>query len=244
MARRDDDELAREASRSRSRTMCEAVRRLGTLDDVARRSSDGRRALHVLVLGADRREGTTPEDVARSFGGLATMAKEGGVEEVSVVCVGPNVRVDEGVELGRAVTAEEATAKRAAVTVEFRCGLHHECASSDDVDERANVAFAFNAGVWGYDPEDWLPTIERVVVRDGTPLVVTSYSLREAESDEDSIRESFSEFENVSWVWEAEINENSSAPVRELLFDRSAYMDGGGEELRENLALQCVALVN
>lgn len=233
---------------SRSRTIVDASERLGVLGR-ARRSEGAAvgghavdaRTLEVLVLGADRREGTTPEEVADAFLELATLARARcGVDVVCVRCVGPNVRTD--AVLGVAREAAAATETRAAVRVEFRCGLFHECVGEEEGVRAADIAFAFNAGVWGYAPGDWIPTIERVVARDGTPLVLTSYSLREAESDEDAMRAGLSAFNDIEWVWEAEHNESCSEDVRELGFDRTFYMEAGGsDELRENSAWQCIA---
>ncbi|CAD7940962.1 unnamed protein product [Amoebophrya sp. A120] len=50
-----------------------------------------------------------------------------------------------------------------------------------------DVAFAFNAGLWGYS--SWMETVR--ALPPGLPLVVTSYSLDEAESDRDALDEAF-----------------------------------------------------
>ena len=50
-----------------------------------------------------------------------------------------------------------------------------------------DLALAFNAGVWGYAPEEWRPTLEKVLYEDACPLVVTGYTLEEAENDEDAL---------------------------------------------------------
>ena len=52
-----------------------------------------------------------------------------------------------------------------------------------------DVALAFNAGVWGYAPGEWRPSIERVLRVDKCPLVITGYTLEEAECDEDALEE-------------------------------------------------------
>jgi len=60
-----------------------------------------------------------------------------------------------------------------------------------------DLAIAFNAGMWGYTPEEWRPTVERILYGDGgagcagagCPLVVTGYTLEEAENDEDALRD-------------------------------------------------------
>jgi hypothetical protein len=51
-------------------------------------------------------------------------------------------------------------------------------AADDDVGSfTPDLAVAFNAGMWGYSPEEWHPTIARVLHEDGCPLVVTGYTL-------------------------------------------------------------------
>ena len=248
---------------TRDRTMVHALRRLGTLETVARAhdaapgaSVDARATIRVLCLGADRHEGTNPRATARAFVGVREAAWRAGVETVSVLCVGPNVKVDDGVDLDVAYDVRDRMSSsslssmssdvpsRAALRVEYRTGLYHDEAPPT-LEEAPDVAFAFNAGVWGYDPSDWAPTIERVVIDERTPLVVTSYTLLEAESDEDAMRSSLSEFDDkVKWVWQAEMNPSQSTEVRDLGFDRSDYIDSekDSSELKENSAWQCVAV--
>jgi hypothetical protein len=160
--------------------------------------------------------------------------------------VGPNIKLDDAYELGVEYEAESKAGlnEREAMTslrVEYRTGLYHDEAMLAD-DETSDVAFAFNAGIWGYDPNDWMPTIARVVMREETPLVVTSYSLLEAESDEDSMRAGLKCSDKFCWRWEAELNPSSSVKIRELGFDRKNYMDekNDREELIENSAWQCL----
>lgn len=248
---------------TRDRTMVHALRRLGTLETVARAhdaapgaSVDARATIRVLCLGADRHEGTNPRATARAFVGVREAAWRAGVETVSVLCVGPNVKVDDGVDLNVAYDVRDRMSSSslsslssdvpsgAALRVEYRTGLYHDEAPPT-LEEAPDVAFAFNAGVWGYDPSDWAPTIERVVIDERTPLVVTSYTLLEAESDEDAMRSSLSEFDDkVKWVWQAEMNPSQSTEVRDLGFDRSDYIDSekDSSELKENSAWQCVAV--
>lgn len=241
-ARGEDDGMA-----SRSRTMIGALGRLAgrTLEANARATE----ALRVVVLGADRREGTNPKATARAFDEMRVVALERGVERVSVLCVGPNVVVDDEVTLGvkhevEGMVNEQFMGKiGSALDVEYRTGLYHD--SERGAGETADVAFAFNAGVWGYAPSDWAPTIARVVVEERAPLIVTSYTLFEAESDEDAMRASLSAFENIEWVWEAEINPSRSTAERELEFDRADYISSDKDSsLEENSAWQCVAVSN
>ncbi|KAL3892844.1 MAG: hypothetical protein SGPRY_014728, partial [Prymnesium sp.] len=60
-------------------------------------------------------------------------------------------------------------AKSAAVFTPFVSGPPH-------------VAFAFNAGMWGYD--SWAESV-RAVLRTGCPFVITSYNEMEAEDDQE-----------------------------------------------------------
>lgn len=48
-----------------------------------------------------------------------------------------------------------------------------------------DVIVAFNAGVWGYPA--WHPGIE-AIIRTRVPCLITSYTLEEAEDDEDHIQ--------------------------------------------------------
>lgn len=253
---------------SRAKTMAAAIERLDTVRSVVEshekmREDDAETSLargdavgmvgargeeevtmRVLCLGADRREGTTPAETSELFEEVRTRAKEGGVDVVEVTCVGPNVKVEDSYDLGVVYDSAETrgieeSESMAALRVEYRTGLYHE--EVEDKNPTPDVAFAFNAGIWGYDPSDWHPTIERVVVQEQTPLVVTSYSLLEAESDEDAMRSSLEHVGNVSWEWEAEENPSSSSAIRTLGFDHHEYLqDKDGEDLFENSAWQCV----
>ncbi len=118
---------------SRDRTMCEAMARLDAFDGAVARAgreagTDGGDAMggarrggvaaNVLVLGADRREGTAPRGTATVFEDVREAAKREGVDIVRVLCVGPNVQVDDGVKVGAAYAHEAATETQAAVEVE------------------------------------------------------------------------------------------------------------------------------
>ena len=88
-----------------------------------------------------------------------------------------------------------------------------------------DCAFAFNAGVWGYD--SWMKSLRRAVERyPKMPVVVTAYSMKECEMDEDCVREAFEE-EEIRFVWEAEENKHHGEKV------------GGEENGRENSAWMC-----
>ena len=111
----DDDELAIAFAHEHSRafTILEAVERVRAHrvrveEDAASKSRHNppKRddTLRVLVVGADRVEGTNPEATAEVFravlerGGVGDDAR--GFANVEILCAGPNVTVDDGIAEG------------------------------------------------------------------------------------------------------------------------------------------------
>ena len=195
-----------------------------------------RRRLRVLVLGADRNEGATDRETERIF-------KECGEEiPVDVSLFGLNVPV-----LSSSKPPPKSETKTASsplygpkvrVAERERCLFHErgpmccdtkkergEGRDEQQHDYEYDCAFAFNAGVWGYD--SWMESLRRAVERyPKMPVVVTAYSMKECEMDEDCVREAFEE-EEIRFVWEAEENKHHGEKV------------GGEENGRENSAWMC-----
>ena len=307
-ASRSECPAAFSSAHSRSFTTLEAIRRVRAASADERGTPSGEDGtLRLLLVGADRVEGTCPQDTAAVFEGLlrcrgdfpdtqnpaANDARDrdddetlhavamDGVDRVDMLLVGPNIRLDSGVEPDVFHTA---TIPRRSVDgnqgpplelrVAYHVGMYHDIGDGDgdgdgdDGDGGAvpsfapDLALAFNAGVWGYAPEEWRPTLEKVLYEDVCPLVVTGYTLEEAENDEDALTDMFAaggdegadENEGggerdgtVGWVWEAEMNPFRSLRPRELDFDRSGYLaheEPGGERsfMGENCGWQCLAL--
>ena len=222
---------------SRSKTILAALRRLSSSSSSLKFSPTTNKPLNVLVLGADRNEGRNDEETERIF-------RECGRERrVNLSLFGPNLIVTTAME-------EEKDKKRAAVGIDGRLDdekkmreseggvkvverercLFHERKNDDEEEEETNIeydcAFAFNAGVWGYD--SWLESFRKVLKRyPNAPIVVSAYSTKECELDEDCVREGFGEDE-IRFVWEAEENEACSGEKT-----------GGEEGGRENSAWMC-----
>jgi len=222
---------------SRSKTILAALRRLSSSSSSLKFSPTTTKPLNVLVLGADRNEGRNDEETERIF-------RECGRERrVNLSLFGPNLIVTTAME-------EEKDKKRAAVGIDGRLDdekkmreseggvkvverercLFHERKNDDEEEEETNIeydcAFAFNAGVWGYD--SWLESFRKVLKRyPNAPIVVSAYSTKECELDEDCVREGFGEDE-IRFVWEAEENEACSGEKT-----------GGEEGGRENSAWMC-----
>jgi hypothetical protein len=284
---------------------------------------DGDGTLRLLLVGADRREGTCPRDTAAVFDGLLADAGRSnddeddtdtstsssslfqrameGVKRVDVMLVGPNVRLDPGVtrDVFHAVdvngcdavtddATEDSTADSSSIElrVAYRVGLYHDLREEDRTrgreetetnetldkvhcqnnqnnqkstavsDFTPDLALAFNAGVWGYEPREWEPTMREILFTDTCPLLVTGYTLAEAENDEDALGDMFpasdcdcrnksNQNEEVEWLWESEINPFRSLHERELGFSRGDYLlegeGDGAHAMGENCAWQCLA---
>ncbi|EOD14562.1 hypothetical protein EMIHUDRAFT_461511 [Emiliania huxleyi CCMP1516] len=113
------------------------------------------------------------------------------------------------------------------LNVRFSCKLYHEL-TADELGAPPHVAVAFQAGVWGYDT--WAPTVGSVL-RSGCALVVTSYTILEAEDDEEAL----AAIGGMRWAWRPEPNPWRSAVTESRLNSR-----GDARDLAENAAWQCV----
>ena len=255
------------------------------------RSGDG--TLRLLLIGADRNEGTSPLKTAAVFecllrdgvgktrgrskahmeakqnyngSGRKRLRVEevigGDIERIDILLVGPNIKLDDGVDEGvfHAVSAVDVTDVSSSqeethvqIRVAYHVGMYHDMERRDDSDDPSlsspltsfvpDLAVAFNAGMWGYDPEDWRPTVERVLYNDSCPLVITAYTLQEAESDEDALSDMLSNQSgkpSVMWLWSAEINPFRSLKKRELQFEAERYLDKKMPDMLENCGWQCL----
>ena len=292
---------------------------------------DGDGTLRLLLVGADRREGTCPRDTAAVFDGLLADAGRSindeddtdtstssstssssslfqrameGVRRVDVMLVGPNVRLDPGVtrdvfhavdvngcdavtddstedSIDRGLEFHRASSRVSRGSVPRPTGRRPHAREEDPEAETnetldkvhcqnnqnnqkstavsdftPDLALAFNAGVWGYEPREWEPTMREILFTDTCPLLVTGYTLAEAENDEDALGDMFpagdcdcrnksSQNEEVEWLWESEINPFRSLHERELGFSRGDYLlegeGNGAHAMGENCAWQCLA---
>ena len=104
----------------------------------------------------------------------------------------------------------------------------------------------YNGGIWGYDT--WLPTLDMLFLGrfQGTPLVVTSYTLNESEDDYDSMKAFFDEKVNkdtrveLVWYWDCEKNPHGST----VEIERNTKNQDTGKSLEkyyENNYWQCLS---
>ena len=235
-----DDEQPRSGALTRARTLHGALERLGLLQDSAAAArADG--VLRCHILGADAREGTSVEGVGVVFLPACALLAGSCWRELSLTLCGPNCSAARGarltpmVEVGASLGAGEreagdgrgASPAAARLSVRFSAALYHEL-SVDELGAPPHVAVAFQAGVWGYDT--WAPTVARVL-QGGCALLVTSYTILEAEDDE----ESMCAFGRMRWAWRPELN-----PWRSIETESRLNSRGDARDLAENAAWQCV----
>ena len=279
-----EDVVAFTSAHSRSYTALAAMHRLGLRPRC-------RGVLRLLCLGADRREGTSPEATAAVFGALRGGARRSGafpgyertqgwtydavmrgVERVDIALVGPNVTLDARFETDvfHDARGDDDGDGLLPARVAYGKGLYHELESRPEGFPRRDffdrndrnptetwvpdLALAYNAGVWGYAPEEWAPTFFALANKAAGPAAccVTGYSVPELENDEECL-EAMRETKNgetseaqLTFAWACEPNPFASLEPRALRFPRAAY-DGGAvapgaaDGLRENDAWLCVA---
>jgi len=185
--------------------------------------------LHVHLLGADVREGSTVEGTQLVFAPLCSLLAGSRWREVNLLLCGPNCFGPRGSHFVSAAV----TGGSAGLRVRYTASMYHELSDAER-GPTPHVAVAFQGGVWGYD--SWGATIA-LARKLGTPLVLTSYNMDEAEDDEEAMKA----FEpSAKWRWGAEAN-----PWRSLEDERSAHQQrsqngASGKALHENGVWQCL----
>eukprot|EP00980_Cylindrotheca_fusiformis_P028047 scaffold22577_cov122-Cylindrotheca_fusiformis.AAC.26 len=85
------------------------------------------------------------------------------------------------------------------------------------------MMIAFNAGIWGY--KEWIPTILFLASQErSVPMVITAYTLEEAEEDMEVIRETVPG-NGASVLWDPETNPFGSKIIRETTSSSREYRE-------------------
>lgn len=108
--------------------------------------------------------------------------------------------------------------------------------------ERPDLRIFFHPGFWGYI--DWAPTLRMVLGTGEPPLLVTSYTMQEAELDARTIAnvlankpcfdDNDDDLLDDSWLWRPEVNAHAS------MQQRPTATAPAGHVYRENSAWQCI----
>ena len=157
--------------------------------------------MHLLlhILGVDQVESKSVDQIRATFGPLVRWlgASSKSPESIEILLIGPNVVQQPPVDLMPNVKTPLQNA-----TATCCVGVYHEL----KLEQTPHLSVAFNAGIWGY--QEWVPTLKKLK---GTVIVVTAYTVEEAEDDADVLLQQ----PGSKSIWEAECNPFSSNLKRE-----------------------------
>ena len=156
--------------------------------------------------------------------------------------IGPNLQTDVKFDI-----VESLPAPFEAVKVQYHPQLYHEfLQKQQDAGARFSVdlVLSYNAGIWGYN--DWKPSLQYLLdtprrnqdgADDGTsenkiPVVITAYTLSEAQEDYEVLKDIFSS--SCRCVWKPQLNPFGSQKIRPT----ATAPKGETEAYRENAAWQ------
>lgn len=189
--------------------------------------------LAILVLGPDAREGSSEHELVRTFEPLVRALLESRAPsaasrrlDVSLVLIGPNLLCSSGaIPFERTLHAagEDGATHIALLRITSLPFMLHEEECADAVALPFACAFAFNAGLWGY--ESWLTSIQCLGRLGNIPLVCTSYNELEADEDAGAL-EDMGLLEALDWRWAPEPNPFAAMSVWPNSLGRSASDNG------------------
>ena len=178
---------------------------LATLDRLKIVSSE---SLVLHIVGADERE-IIPGKLDRvkdKYSPLFQSLAERGVKSLSLSFVGPNLVFPYGVQSSSGSFTFQGEIE---IHLEAHLQLYHEFYDPDVHigAQTPDLIILFNAGIWGYD--DWLPTLALFRTMQNSVVLVTSYTLEEAEDDMDTIEDVCGDF--VKWAFGPERNPHADS---------------------------------
>ncbi|GMH55705.1 hypothetical protein TrRE_jg2660 [Triparma retinervis] len=198
--------IAASAALSRSATIAEALDLLSILDASPP-------SIIVDVVGVDAVDAGSPSIIKRMFHPLLRWVHRATGTRTLLRLSGPNVP--------SAMHCHESKAEGGEISVSPL--PYHEFLDANAGDP-ADLAVAFNAGIWGYT--DWDGTLARLSEPKGSNprfFLVTSYTKEEAEEDEEKIARFWGG--DGRRVWEGEANRWRSRKERETKAREEAYYE-------------------
>jgi hypothetical protein len=232
--------IAATARLSRSATIAEALARLDLLQ-----SQD---SFLIHVIGCDGTECGSEERIRERFGPVAAWigAYAEAPRRLEIVLLGPNVPQS---STATVIHLERPAPHGLLESVKIRCyaGLYHDYVSKSRVEgtneslesNKPSLIVAFQAGIWGYS--EWEPTLTQLAGQSsGAPVVVTSYTIQEAELDAEAVEcvlaKTWSDDANrvrAGRAWPPEWNPYASRQPRETATAPPGHV------YRENAAWSC-----
>lgn len=195
------------------------------------------RIFSIHFVGADENECSnfSMEAIVSLYSTLFEYLLANGILRVELLFVGPNL-----ISLNNKLSFDFKYEGKLAVVCIAVCDYYHIFLSSPNLrqniaipDYSPNIIVMYNPGVWGYP--SWLDTFRCIVSKfmASVPILLTSYSLQEAEDDYDILCELFNESKLTSmqfdyqWLWECEINPFCSSPkiLKKSVNETEIYRD-------------------
>ena len=240
----DEESQKRTQAWTRSYTTHEALRRHGLLatTTTTTTTTTTNKQLCIHVVGTDVVEGDTVQSTVESFAPLCQLISEANTYTTIIIVLNgmdlliPNGALSsDGVWLGRV--------SNIALKLIWCPGQYTEDLIEQHRLPCSDLVICFNAGLWGYDT--WKETLAWIMSNQ-TPLVITSYTWKEADDDQHVMEEVMNQVNAngkteddaaittyhdgaepiIRWVWFAERNPYGSTTKRE-----SYHL---GEYLRDN----------
>eukprot|EP00977_Amphora_coffeiformis_P009741 scaffold2243_cov165-Amphora_coffeaeformis.AAC.21 len=186
----------------------------------------------VHILGCDHVEASSQEQLVNTFGHLVTWMQEHARKpprSIQLTLIGPSLpTVEDSSQIELVVEGtKRSDCRLESVKLKCHTAYYHEWRKDNASDIPPDLLLAFHPGFWGYDT--WKPTLDWLVEKgDKVPLVATSYTLLEAEEDQEVLKG----MSAGTMLWEAEYNPFASQK------NRATATAVEGEEYRENSAWQ------
>lgn len=167
-------------------------------------------------------------DTSAEYNLLYEYVKRFLIEKIVISFIGPAL-IDNCIEIQKHFTRDSLLCS---IFVEPK--MYHEFIHETHF-HKPNLIVMFNAGLWGYD--SWIPTLRAFTLLKNVSILVTSYTMEEAEDDFDVV-ESVCGPQSLIWVWEPEIN-----PCRsETIIERINAL--AGRTYFDNGVWQCFTIIN
>jgi len=157
----------------------------------------------IHIVGAEENEcySLNEEMLAMKYSRLFDYFAQNNVNKLHIEFIGPNIIA----ENSRQIVLKH---KSMNIQLDAHVQLYHEYNKHDGAQNKPNLVVLFNAGVWGY--ADWLPTLAVFdQLRSDSYVLITSYTMEEADDDDDTIVEYFNTHKtskSIEFLWKPELN--------------------------------------
>lgn len=130
----------------------------------------------ITLSGAEAIECSSVANAWEAYQPFCKLLQMFGVNDLTLLFIGPSLLKNEPLQ---SIERDSFV-----FSVAMYSSLYHEYVAEYPVG-KIDLMICFNAGMWGYDT--WMPTLQLLPQLDITEIVVTSFTMEEAEDDYDTI---------------------------------------------------------